>query len=308
MVNQRLELAGLVTESRHPDRSDLDLRPTEQLVELMNAEDATVAAAVAKASAAIARTVDAVADRIRRGGRLFYIGAGSAGRIGQLDAAEIVPTFGVEPGVVIGLIAGGDAATTTAIENVEDDGEAGAAALRAAGLTAADAVVGIAASGRTPYTVGAVRFARAAGAFTAAVACNVDTPLAAAAEVGIEVVVGAEFISGSTRLKAGTAQKLVLNMISTLAMVRLGKTYGDLMIDLRATNAKLRDRARRIVAAAAGTDEQTAAAALDAAGGHARTAIVALLTGLPVQRAHELVTAHESLRSAVAAVQGPSAG
>ncbi|HVX46381.1 MAG TPA: N-acetylmuramic acid 6-phosphate etherase [Mycobacteriales bacterium] len=303
MVTDGADLGRLVTESRHPGREDLDRRSTAELVALMNAEDATVAAAVAAAGPAIARTVDAVADRIRRGGRLFYAGAGSAGRVGQMDAAEIVPTFGVEPGVVIGLIAGGAAAGTTAIENVEDDEESGAEALRAAGLTATDAVIGIAASGRTPYTVGAVRYARSVGAFTGAVVCNVDTPLAAAAEVGIEVIVGAEFISGSTRLKAGTAQKLVLNMISTLAMVRLGKTYGDLMVDVRATNEKLRHRARRIVAAAAGTDEATAAAALDAAGGHTRTAIVMVLTGLPAERAHELVNAHESLRAAVEAAE-----
>lgn len=299
-MSPRVEhLSRLVTEGRHPDRADLDLRSTAELVAMMNAEDATVPAAVAVAAPAIARVVDAVADRMRKGGRLIYVGAGSAGRIGQLDAAEVAPTFGVEHGRVLGLIAGGAAAATVAQENVEDDEDGGRIDLDSVGAGPADVVLAVAASGRTPYTVGAARHARAIGAFTAGLVCNSGSPLARAVDVPIEVVVGPELIAGSTRLKAGTVQKLVLNTISTVVMVRLGKTYGDLMIDVRPTNQKLRVRARHIVAEASGHDEQAAAAALDAADGNTRVAIVHLLTGLPVAEARHLVDSQQSLRAAL---------
>lgn len=305
MVSDGPDLSALTTEGRHPEAADLDLRTTAELVALMNAEDATVPAAVAHAAPAITRVVDEVVARMRAGGRLIYVGAGSAGRIGQMDAAEVAPTFGVAPGRVVGLLAGGENATTLALEDVEDDGDGGRADLAAIGLTGADAVVAVAASGRTPYTRSAAGYARERGAFTGAVVCNAGSPLAAAVDVAIEVVVGPELISGSTRLKAGTAQKLVLNMISTAAMVRLGKTYGDLMVDLRPTNEKLRRRARLIVARAAGCDEDSASAALDAAGGQVRAAIVHILTGRPIDEARRLAEAHESLRQALQAAERP---
>lgn len=294
-------LDRLATEQRRPGRGDLDQRPTMELVALMNDEDATVAEAVRRTAPSIARAVDEVAARVRRGGRMIYVGAGTAGRLGQLDAAEIVPTFGVAPRLAIGVLAGGPAATTTAQENVEDDAAAGRAALTDLNVTADDAIIAIAASGRTPYTVAAATEGRARGALTIGIACTAESPLAGAADIAIEVVVGPEFVTGSTRLKAGTAQKLVLNMISTLAMIRLGKTYGDLMIDVRPTNEKLRHRAVGIVAAAAECEREAAATALADADGETRTAIVRLVTGLSIDRSRALVTEHESLRAAIAA-------
>lgn len=304
-VSAGVDLSALTTESRHPGAGDLDLRTTAELVALMNAEDATVPAAVARAAPAITRLVDEVVARMRAGGRLIYVGAGSAGRIGQMDAAEVAPTFGVAPGRVIGLLAGGENATTVALEDVEDDGDGARGDLAAIGLTGTDAVVAVAASGRTPYTRSAAGYARELGAFTGAVVCNPGSPLAADVDVAIEVVVGPELISGSTRLKAGTAQKLVLNTISTAAMVGLGKTYGDLMVDLRPTNEKLRQRARLIVVRATGADLDTAAAALDAAGGQVRAAIVHIVTGRPIAEARRLADEHESLRRALEAAARP---
>src|SRR5262245_10613074 len=257
----------------------------------MNQEDAMVPAAVARALPAIAGAVDAIAERLRAGGRLVYVGAGSAGRIGVLDASEWVPTFGTPEGQVVVLIAGGPAAMTRAIEGAEDDADAGAADLVGLGLVAADAVVGISASGRTPYVLGAVRHAAAVGALTVGVSCNTSAALSRAVAHPIEVETSPEVVAGSTRLKAGTAQKLVLNMLSTAAMVRLGKTYGDLMVDLRATNDKLRDRARRIVAQAAGVDDARAAAALAGAGGQVKVAVVMLRCRVPAERAAALVEA-----------------
>jgi N-acetylmuramic acid 6-phosphate etherase len=295
------QLGALTTEGRRAGSADLDRRSSVDLVLGMNDEDAGVPAAVRAAAAAIAATADAVAERVRGGGRIIYVGAGTAGRVGQQDAAELPPTFGLDRDRSIGLLAGGAAAATVAQENVEDDEDAGTAAIDELGVDAADAVIGIAASGRTPYTIAATRRARELGAFTAAVVCNEGSALAAAAEIAIEVVVGPEFITGSTRLKAGTAQKLVLNTISTVAMVRSGKTYGDLMIDVRPSNAKLRVRARRIVAQATGCDDDTSATALNAADGDIRTAVVLLLTGLPVADAARVAAAYPSLRDAVEA-------
>jgi N-acetylmuramic acid 6-phosphate etherase len=223
------------------------------------------------------------------GGRLIYAGAGTAGRIGVLDASECGPTFNTDR--VLGVIAGGQVAVSTASESAEDDADAGAGALAALALTAADAVVGISASGRTPYVLGAIAYAREVGALTAGLACNAGSALSAAVEHPIEVLVGPEFIAGSTRLKAGTAQKLVLNMLSTLTMVRLGKTYGNLMVDVRVTNEKLRDRATRIVEQAAGASREDAAAALDAAGEDAKVAIAMLRAGVDAERARGLLDA-----------------
>ena len=265
--------AAPATETVRADWAGIDRLPTLDLLHLMNAEDRTVPAAVAGQLAAIAAVVDAAAARMARGGRLVYAGAGTAGRLGVLDAAECPPTFGTDPGLVVGLIAGGRTAVTEAVEGAEDRTDLAEADVAALGLTPADTLVGVSASGRTPYPLAAVRAARAAGALTVGLACNRGSALAAAADLGIEVEVGPEVLAGSTRLKAGTAQKLVLNLLSTALMVRLGRTYGNLMVDLRATNAKLRDRARRIVADATGADEDAVRRALAATDGRLRDAL-----------------------------------
>ncbi len=265
-------LGHLSTEKARPERSGIDRLPTAELVRLMNSDDAAVPAAVAAANDQIAKAVDAIADRLHQGGRLIYAGAGTAGRLGILDASECGPTFNTDK--VLAVLAGGPGAVSHATESAEDDYDAGALDLPA--LTARDAVVGISASGRTPYVLGAVEQARRAGALTIALVCNTESELSQAAELSIEVVVGPEFVAGSTRLKAGTAQKLVLNMLSTLTMVRLGKTYGNLMVDVRVTNEKLRDRATRIVEQVTGAPRDEAAAALAQAGDEAKVAIVML--------------------------------
>lgn len=285
------KLEGLTTEARNPRTLDLDRMPTLQLLQVVNDEDAQVALAVRQALPAIASAVEAIAERMRRGGRLFYCGAGTSGRLGVLDAAECVPTFSAAAGQVIGLIAGGPAALLRAVEGAEDDEGLGADDLRALQLGADDCVVGIAASGRTPYVIGALHHAASVSAFTAAVVCNRGSPIAAAAMVPIEVVVGPEVLAGSTRLKAGTATKLVLNMLSTATFVRLGKVYGNLMVDLQASNAKLQVRAVGIVAQAAGVDEAAAAAALQQCDGEVKTAIVRLLAGGSVAAARARLAA-----------------
>ncbi|NGN94812.1 N-acetylmuramic acid 6-phosphate etherase [Nocardioides sp. KC13] len=273
-------LDGLTTEASNPTGGPgIDQLSVADLVALMNARDATIADAVRSALPAIAAAVTAATERMREGGRLIYVGAGTSGRLGVLDASEVPPTFGVED-VVVGVMAGGPAALLDAAEGVEDDSEAGAADLAALGIGPLDTVVGIASSGRTPYVLGAVEHAAAAGALTVGLSCNLGSPLARVASHGIEVPVGAEIVSGSTRLGAGTATKMVLNMFSTATMVQLGRTYGSLMVDMRASNAKLRHRAVRIVTEATGVDAAAATAALDAAGWHAKLAIATLLTGL----------------------------
>ncbi|PFG29229.1 N-acetylmuramic acid 6-phosphate etherase [Paramicrobacterium agarici] len=279
------EIGGLATERVNDDYARLDELSTPELVRAMNREDASVAAAVARVDAAIAEAVDAIAQRMRRGGRLLYVGAGTPGRLGVLDASEIPPTFGLDPDRVVGVIAGGDGAIRTAVEGAEDDAELGASDVAARDVGAFDTVVGVSASGRTPYVLGAVAEARERGAFTVGVACNAESALGAAAHTAIEVVVGPEIISGSTRLKAGTAQKMVLNMLSTLTMVRLGKTFGTLMVDVQITNEKLRARAERTIMRATGCDRERAAEQLDAADGSVKTAIVAVLAGVSAAQA-----------------------
>ncbi|MFD8704079.1 N-acetylmuramic acid 6-phosphate etherase [Kitasatospora sp. NPDC059648] len=279
------------TETVRADWAGIDRLPTLDLLRLMNAEDSTVPAAVAGELAAIATVVDAAAARMTRGGRLVYAGAGTAGRLGVLDAAECPPTFGTEPSLVVGLIAGGRTAVTEAVEGAEDRTDLAEADIAALGLTPADTLVGVSASGRTPYPLAAVRAARASGALTVGLACNRGSALVAAAELGIEVEVGPEVLAGSTRLKAGTAQKLVLNLLSTAVMVRLGRTYGNLMVDLRATNAKLRDRARRIVAEATGADEAAVRRALTATDGRTKDAVLVLLADVDAPTAARLLAA-----------------
>ena len=271
------ELDTLTTEAFRPELAEIDQLPTLDIARLMHGEDAAVPAAVASCLPRIAAAIDATADRMAQGGRLVYAGAGTAGRLGVLDASECPPTFNTDPSQVVGLIAGGPEAMVTSVEGAEDSRELARADLDALALTPTDTVVGVSASGRTPYAIGAVEHARAQGALTIGLACNPGSALAAAADHGIEVVVGPELLTGSTRLKAGTAQKLVLNMLSTITMIRLGKTYGNLMVDVRASNDKLRARSRRIVALATGADDTDIERALGEAGGEVKTAILVLL-------------------------------
>ena len=273
----RIELP--VTEQENPRTRGLSELPTEEIVRLMNEEDARVAEAVRLVLPDVARVVDAVVERLRAGGRLFYVGTGTSGRLGVLDASECPPTFGVEPETVQGIIAGGYEALYRAVEASEDDREAGARDAEARGVKGSDALVGLAASGRTPYTIGAVEFARRAGAFTAALTSAPGSPITEAAEVSIVPVVGPEAVAGSTRLKAGTAQKMVLNMISTAALTRLGYVTGNRMTNMRARNSKLHARSLRILAAETGLEENAAAEALERAGGDLRVALVMSKTG-----------------------------
>ena len=263
-----------VTEAENPRTANIGALSTEEIVRLMNEEDAGVAAAVGRVLADVARAVDGIVARLQEGGRLFYVGTGTSGRLGVLDASECPPTFGVPPELVQGIIAGGYDALHRAAEASEDDREAGARDLGERGVTGRDAVVGIAASGRTPYTLGAVEHARRLGAFTAAVTCAPESPITLAVDVAIVPVVGPEVVAGSTRLKAGTAQKLVLNMLSTATMIRLGYVSGNRMTNMLPRNKKLRARSLRIFAAETGADEASARAALEAAGGDLRLALV----------------------------------
>ena len=272
-------LEKLLTEQRNPASAAIDTLPTEEVLRIVNAEDHKVAAAVEREIPAIARAVDAVVEAFQRGGRLFYIGAGTSGRLGVLDASECPPTFSVPPEMVQGIIAGGPAALSRATEVTEDDPAMGALDLRERGFAARDVLVGIAASGRTPYVVGAVAEARRLGAVTVGISCTPDSELARAAAIAITPLVGPEVIAGSTRMKAGTAQKLVLNMLTTGAFIRLGYVYGNLMVNVQPKNAKLADRARRIVAQAAGVTCERAGELLDAAGNSVRVAIVMGKTG-----------------------------
>ncbi|WP_260848984.1 N-acetylmuramic acid 6-phosphate etherase [Streptomyces sp. SLBN-118] len=296
----RAELAALTTEAFRPDLADIDRLPTLDIARIMNGEDETVPAAVAAQLPRIAAAIDATAERMFRGGRLLYAGAGTAGRLGVLDASECPPTFNTDPATVVGLIAGGPDAMVTAVEGAEDSKELAAADLDALKLTADDTVVGISASGRTPYAVGAVEHARTRGALTIGLSCNAGSALGSAADHGIEVVVGPELLTGSTRLKAGTAQKLVLNMISTITMIRLGKTYGNLMVDVRASNEKLRARSRRIVALATGASDEEIETALAATDGEVKNAILTVLGGVDGPTAARLLTENQGrLRAAL---------
>ena len=280
----------LVTEARG-GKVDIDLLATRELVELMNDEDELVAPAVRQASAPIADVIDAVVNRIELGGRLLYVGAGSSGAIAALDAAECETTFSLPPGRVAAIVAGAGLASAADRDAAEDDAEAGAQGIADAAVTEADAVLGISASGRTPFVVGAIEAAAAAGALTGAVVSAPDSPLAALVDHEIVVVVGPEFLAGSTRLKAGTGQKLVLNTISTVSMIRSGKTFGNLMVDVRATNDKLRARVRRIVELATGASADEVDAALEASGGDAKVAIVSLLAEVDADSARSRLDA-----------------
>ncbi|MFJ9132354.1 N-acetylmuramic acid 6-phosphate etherase [Streptomyces sp. NPDC102256] len=301
----RAELETLTTEAFRPELSEIDRLPTLEIARLMNGEDATVPTAVAAQLPLIAAAIDGIAERMARGGRLVYAGAGTAGRLGVLDASECPPTFNTDPTRVVGLIAGGPTALSTSIEGAEDSKELAAADLDALALTADDTVVGVSASGRTPYAVGAVEHGRSHGALTVGLSCNAHSPLAAAADHGIEVVVGPELLTGSTRLKSGTAQKLVLNMLSTITMIRLGKTYGNLMVDVRASNEKLRARSRRIVALATGASDEEIEQALAATDGEVKNAILTILGAVDGPTAARLLEESQGhLRAALAKASG----
>jgi N-acetylmuramic acid 6-phosphate etherase len=294
-----MTLDELTTESR-AERPDYDASSTAELVQMMNREDATVPAAVAKVASELAVAIDAVVNRLRGGGRLVYVGAGSSGHIAALDADECEATFSTEPGQVVALVAGAGLSSAAEREAAEDDGPAGSRGVAELEISARDAFVAVSASGRTPFAVEALRSAQAAGALTVALTSVRDSELARTADHKLAVVVGPEFIAGSTRLKAGTAQKLVLNTLSTVAMIRLGKTYGDLMVDVRTSNEKLAARARRIVREATGVSDDEAEAALAEAGGSAKVAIVALLAGTDAATARErLESSGGAIRSAL---------
>lgn len=285
---QNENLGNLVTETRSPYH-DLDAMSIEEILAVINAEDRRVAEAVGKELPNIAKVVAAVVEAFRKGRRLIYVGAGTSGRLGVLDASECPPTFGVPPEQVDAIIAGGDRALRYSSEEAEDDPEQGARDVRERGVQAGDVVLGIAASGRTPYVIGALREAARLGAFTAALVCNPGSPLAEVANVTICPVVGPEVLTGSTRMKAGTAQKMVLNMISTTAMIKSGKAYGNLMVDMSPTNVKLLDRAKRIIQLATGCDAETAARTLREAGNKVKVAIVMIEAGCTAGAAEELL-------------------
>lgn len=290
----------LVTEARNPASADLDRLSTIEFVRLVNSEDAKLASAVEDQAQAIANAIDLITDRLAGGGRLVYVGAGTSGRLGVLDASECPPTFSADPERVIGLIAGGREALQRAIEGAEDSAEQGADDLSDIKLSERDVVVGIAASGHTPYVIGALNFATETGAGTVGFSCNPGSPVSVRADVGIAVAVGPEVLSGSTRMKAGTATKMVLNMLTTGAMVQLGKTYGNLMVDLQATNSKLVKRSIKIVQQLTDLSEPEAQALLESCGGELKTSIVCHRLGVSADVAREkLEAAGGRLRTAL---------
>lgn len=293
-----------LTEQENPRTANLSSLSSLEIVRTMNEEDGMAAAAISEVLPQISQVIDGIVERLRNNGRLFYIGTGTSGRLGVLDAAECPPTFGVSPELVQAVIAGGYEACYRAVEASEDDAEAGGRDLKARGFTKQDALVGIAASGGTPYTVGAVDYARDLGAFTAAITCVPESAITSAAEMAIVAVVGPEVVAGSTRLKAGTAQKMVLNMISTATMVRLGYVTGNRMTSVQTRNVKLRARAIRILVAEAGLDDKAAAEMLDKAGGSLPIALVMASTGCELAESEKALTASSGVVSdAIRALQ-----
>ncbi|MCF7510119.1 N-acetylmuramic acid 6-phosphate etherase [Vibrio sp. D54] len=295
MTNDALiaALSHLVSEGRNPDTMDIDLLPSLDIVQRINQQDKLVPLAVEKVLPEIAEAVDKITEAFKVGGRLFYIGAGTSGRLGVLDASECPPTFGTDPEMVVGIIAGGKEAMFRAKEGAEDDPALGEQDLKENTLTQRDVVVGIAASGRTPYVIGGLEYANELGATTVVLSCNPDSPIADIADIAISPVVGPEALTGSTRLKSGTAQKLVLNMLTTASMIRLGKSYQNLMVDVKATNAKLVARAARIVMQATDCTNQEAKTALKETDYDAKLAILMILTGLDKESATEQLNAKQ---------------
>ena len=282
-----INLENLTTERRNETTFGLDEMSVAEAVKLMNHEDHKVPDAVAEQLPQIEKVVEATISAFKKGGRLIYMGAGTSGRLGVLDAAECVPTFGVEPEMVIGLIAGGEQAMTVAVEGAEDDAELGAQDLKELHLNENDMVIGIAASGRTPYVIGGLDYARANGAATGTISCNKGAEISKHAELPIEVDCGPEFLTGSTRLKSGTAQKLILNMISTISMIGIGKVYNNLMVDVKPTNEKLVERSKRIIMQATEADYETAAYYFEKADQNVKLAIVMILTNSTKEQAAE---------------------
>ncbi len=282
-------ISELQTEQRNPRTMHIDAMDTLEMVQTINAEDATVAAAVAKITPALAEAVDAAAERYQRGGRLVYLGAGTSGRLGVLDASELVPTYGIKPERAVGLIAGGRSAMFSAVEGAEDDAELGANDLKQLALGADDVVIGIAASGRTPYVLGGLAYAQQVGALTIAVACVPNSAVGQAAAIALDAVVGPEVVTGSTRMKAGTAQKMILNTLSTGVMIKVGKVYQNLMVDVLPTNQKLVDRSLRIIAETAQVTAPVAQSAFTAAGERVPVAIVMAKTGSDKEAAEQLL-------------------
>ncbi|MFC6180807.1 N-acetylmuramic acid 6-phosphate etherase [Lactiplantibacillus daowaiensis] len=294
------DINQLTTESRNPASAHLDEMSTAAIVTLMNQEDAKVSQSIQSQIPAITNAIDLIVPALKAGGRLIYMGAGTSGRLGVLDAAECVPTFGTDPAMVRGIIAGGDQAMTVAVEGAEDSLTLGEQDLTALHLTKNDAVVGLAASGRTPYVIGALKYANQVGAATISLACNQHAAISDIAKVAIEVTPGPEVLSGSTRLKAGTAEKMVLNMLSTISMVKIGKVYHNLMVDVKPTNEKLVIRAKHIVELATGVDADTAAQLFEAAHQDVKTAIVMALADVDAATAQtRLVKASGVVRDAL---------
>jgi N-acetylmuramic acid 6-phosphate etherase len=296
----KIMLEKLATERRNQRTMELDDMTVEDILTVMNEEDQTVAGVIRKEIPVIQQVVAQVIQSFQSGGRLIYIGAGTSGRLGVLDAAECVPTFGVSPKMVVGLIAGGERALIKAVEGAEDSKTLAVEDLQALQLTPNDTVIGIAASGRTPYVIGGLDYAREIGAATAALSCNKQAIISQHADLRIEVETGPEVLTGSTRLKAGTAQKLVLNMISTAAMIGVGKVYQNLMVDVQSTNEKLEIRAKRMIVEATGVELETAARYFTSANGHVKTAIVMILADVSYTEAVErLQRAHGFVRDAL---------
>ncbi|WP_340611813.1 N-acetylmuramic acid 6-phosphate etherase [Xenorhabdus bharatensis] len=289
----KINLNNLVTESRNSASAHIDQLSTQDMLRVINDEDKKVALAVEQTLPQIALVVDKVAEAFRRGGRLIYCGAGTSGRLGILDASECPPTYGTRPEQVVSLIAGGHKAILKAVENAEDNRQLGADDLKELHFSKKDVLVGIAASGRTPYVLGAMEYAVSIGATVACISCNPDSPMTQLADIAITPVVGPEVVTGSSRMKAGTAQKLVLNMITTGAMIRTGKVYSNLMVDVEATNAKLIERQKNIVMAATECSREVAEQALSACNGHCKTAIVMILSGISAEEARMLLTKHQ---------------
>ena len=296
-----LDLAKLSTETRNPETMNLDQMTPLEITEAMNREDARAVASVTEVLPQVAQAIEWATASLRAGGRIIYMGAGTSGRLGVLDAVECPPTFGVSPDMVVGLIAGGEGAFVKAVEGAEDSAQMGEDDLRAIDVSERDVVIGLAASGRTPYVIGGLTYARELGCKTVAIACNRASKIGVAAELAIEPVPGPEVLTGSTRLKAGTAQKLILNMISTGSMVQIGKVYQNLMVDVQQTNEKLVTRAQNIVMAATECTRDEAIAALEQAGGHVKTAVVTIMAGLDAEGAAEaLAGAAGHVREAIA--------
>lgn len=295
-----INLNSIPTEQRNPNTLSLDTLSPLEIVRAINTEDKTVPLAVEKILPHIAEAAQKIAEAFKKGGRLVYMGAGTSGRLGVLDASECPPTFGADPSMVVGIIAGGDRALRHPIEGAEDDSEQGKLDLQSINFSAKDVLVGIGASGRTPYVLGGLQYADTLGAFTAGVSSSASSPISKACSLPLPTETGPEVLTGSTRMKSGTAQKLVLNMLSTTAMILIGKVYGNLMVDVQASNAKLVERQIRIVMDAAECPREEAAKALETCARSCKTAIVHLLTGLPPEQAKEKIRqAGGFLRSAL---------